>query len=173
METHIESINKGINSAIKELNPASGLRAYGLAESVSVRGDEDTTFPAIVLPDGECISVCGEADKHDVVLYHRLNDKSYTEDANASIGSHKGYAETDDLSLIVFGKREKVSQYKVEEIARKVIASINARTLVRSEFNALQIFANEYAGVTFFLGPEYYLFKINYRITSTYNPRCA
>lgn len=174
METHIESINRGINAVLKELNPASDLLTYGLAESVTGRDEtSNETLPVIVLPDGECYDVYREADKHDVVLYHKLNEIGHTEASNDSFGSGRTYTSVSDMSLLVYGKRAKFSQYTVEGIARKVIASVNARTLVRSDFNALQIFANEYPGVTFFLGPEYYLFKINYRITSTYNPRCT
>jgi predicted kinase len=117
--------------------------------------------------------VYSETDKHDVTLYHRLNDISFQEVTNQSFGSHKKYQEVDDLSLIVFGKRAAIDQFTMERIARKAIASIDARTVVRSDFNALQVFANEYLGVTYFLTPEYYMFKINYRITSTYDDRCA
>lgn len=174
MENHIVGINTRIRSLLKELLPASDLRTFGLAESIALRDDSnDVTFPALVLPDGECYSVFGETDKHDVTLYHRLNDISFQEDSNAAYGSGRGYSETDDMSLIVFGKRKSISPFRMEKIARKAIASIDSNTIVRSDFNSLQVFANEYIGATYFMSPDYFLFKINYRITSTYNARCA
>ena len=174
MENHINGINTRIGNTLKELLPTSDLQSFGPAESIAVRDDSsDVTFPAIVLPNGECYSVFGETDKHDVTLYHRLNDISFQEDSKAAYGSGHGYSETDDMSLIVFGKRAGISPFRMEKIARQAIESDNANTIVRSDFNSLQVFANEYAGVTYFLDPRYFLFKINYRITSTYNARCA
>lgn len=174
MENHINEINKRIGNTLKEQLPTADIRAFGLAESIALRGDSnDVTFPAIVLPDGECYSVFGETDKHDVTLYHRLNEISFQDDSKAAYGSGHGYSEIDDMSLIVFGKRKCISPFRMEKIARKAIADINSNTIVRSDFNSLQVFANEYLGVTYFLHTDYFLFKINYRITSTYNARCA
>lgn len=167
----IEAI-RNINNAIERSLCDIDLQAYGLAESVAVRSDDEVTFPALVLPTSECISVYGETDKHDVTFYHRLNDIAYNEDTTASYGSVKAYQEVADMSLIVFGKRSAISPFEMEQVCRAAIATEKNSTLVRSDFNALQIFASEYVGVTYFMGSAYFIFKINYRITSTYNPRC-
>ena len=168
MEKKIDIINNEICEALEEKN----VLALGLAESVAIRGEEDVTFPALILKSGECINVYAETDKHDVTLYHRLNAISYQENDIYTWGSYKGYTETADMSLIVFGKRDAISQYEMEKIARRAIIKDNANSVSRSEFNALQVFASEYMGVTYFMGTEYYLFRINYSITSTYNARC-
>lgn len=161
-----------INDTIADLLQGEhDLKAYALAESIAVRGDEDITFPALILPNGECIDVYGETDKHDIILYHRLNDISFQEFAG-SYGSHNEYTAVEDMSLIVFGKRECLSPFEMERIARKAISLTDKCTLSRSDFNMLQIFASEYVGVTYFMSPKYYLFKINYRITGTYNAGC-
>lgn len=174
MQEHIKGINQRIKNALEESHQGQfDLKAYTLAESVAIRDESGTTFPAYILPNGECIDVYSETDKHKVTLYHRLNDISFQEDSSRSFGTHKAYTETDDLSLIVFGKRVAIDQFTMERIARQAIAANDARTIVRSDFNALQVFANEYVGVTYFLTPDYYMFKINYRITSTYDDRCA
>lgn len=169
MEKKIDIINNEIQKALGGLD----VLALGLAESVAIRGEEEVTFPALILKGGECINVYAETDMHDVTLYHRLNAISYQENDNAAWGSNKGYTEVADLSLLVFGKRDKISQYEVEKIARGAITKDNANSVSRSEFNALQVFASEYIGVTYFMGTEYYLFRINYSITSTYNARCT
>lgn len=169
MEKKIDIINNEICKALGEKN----VLALGLAESVAIRGEEEVTFPALILKNGECINVYAETDKHDVTLYHRLNAISYQENDNAAWGSNKGYTETADMSLLIFGKRSKISQYEMEKIARGAITKDNSNSISRSEFNALQVFASEYMGVTYFMGTEYYLFRINYSITSTYNARCT
>ena len=169
MEKKIDIINNEICEALGKKN----VLALGLAESVAIRGEEEVTFPALILKSGECINVYAETDKHDVTLYHRLNAISYQENDNYSWGSKKGYTEVADMSLLVFGKRSKISQYEMEKIARGAITNDNANSVSRSEFNALQVFASEYMGVTYFMGTEYYLFRINYSITSTYNARCT
>lgn len=168
MEKKIDIINTEICKALGELD----VLALGLAESVAIRGEEEVTFPALILKGGECINVYAETDRHDVTLYHRLNAISYQEDSSASWGSAKGYTEVADMSLLVFGKRSKISQYEMEKIASGAITKDNANSVSRSEFNALQVFASEYMGVSYFMGTEYYLFRINYSITSTYNARC-
>lgn len=162
-----------INASIAEnLLPSLNIKTYGVAESVSVRGDDNVTLPAMVFPDGECVSVFSEVDMHDIVLYHRLQDIAYQEDARMSFGSRSDtYTQTADMALIVFGKRHSMNQFLVERAARDAIVA-NGGALARSDFNALQVFAAEYAGVTYFLGTDYYLFKINYTLTSTYNARC-
>lgn len=170
MTETVRHINEAIDMALSE--QGADLKAYEIAEAIAVRGEDEITFPALVLPDGECISVYGETDNHDVTLYHRLNEIAFQEDARSSFGRSTGYVATADMSLVVFGKREFISPWEMERIARSAIAACDGCSLVRSDFSSLQIFASEYAGVTYFLSPEYFLFKINYRITCAYNPRC-
>lgn len=168
MQAVIEHINASFADLLQDLD----IKAYSLAESVSMRSEDEVTFPALVLPDGECISVYGETDQHDITLYHRLNGVSYQEDTASSVGSRNGYTETDDMSLIVFGKRESLSPLEAERAARLAIAKQKPCSLSQSDFASLQIFASEYVGVSYFMSPAYYLFKINYRITGTFSPRC-
>lgn len=170
MNETIANINMNIAKAMEER--MSDIKTYGIAESMAIRGDEDITFPALVFPDGECIDVYSETDHHDVTIYHRLSEISFQEDRNRSFGSGTSYITTADMNLIVFGKRDIISPWEMERIVRSAIASCKECRLVRSDFSALQIFATEYAGVTYFISPKYYLFKINYRITDTYNNRC-
>lgn len=173
MKKALEDINTAIKQAVQETWKTADVKTYALAESVTVRADEETTFPALVLPRGECIEVFSRTDKHDATLYHRLTGISYQEDADASFGSGKAYAKTADLAIIVFGKRDKIDQFELEGLIDNVLASNKDCTIVSSDFNSLQIFATEYAGISYFMGSAYFLFKINYRLTSTYNARCA
>ena len=168
----IEHINKAIVENLRKDNPEVDVLPYGLAESNALRGDEDVTIPAFVLPHGECINVYGETDKHDVTFYHRLNEISFQDNEEDSYGGRREYTEVADLSLIVFGKRTIVNPLRVENLARNAIAANSKCSIVRSDFNSLQVFASEYMGVTYFMTPDFFLFKINYRLTSTSRLRC-
>lgn len=169
MEQTILQINEWIKQQLTQVD----IKDFALAESVAVRSEDgEVTFPALILPNGEGINVYAETDKHDVTLYHRLNSISYQDNENVSIGSARGYTEVDDISLIVFGKRKKQNKYELERVIIAALSKNNHISISRSDFNALQIFASEFTGVTYFLGTEYYLFKINYSITSTLNTRC-
>jgi hypothetical protein len=168
MEKAIAKINNSICSLISHLD----VKAYGMAESVAIRGEEEKTFPALILDNGECINVYAETDEHDITLYHRLNSISYQENENAARGDSRGYTSVASMSVVFFGKRKAINQYKLEQIANAAITKDNTNVISGSEFNALQVFASEYMGTTFFIDPEYYLFRINYSITSILNPRC-
>lgn len=172
MIKEIEHINKAIANAIENEGRKINLQTYCLAESIAIRSEEDVTFPAIVLPNGECLDVYSATDKHDITLYHRLNRISYSE-TEQGFGNSRAYNEVDDMSLLVYGKRARIDQLRLEQIICKAIVSNPANTIMESDFNSLQVFASEYLGVTNFMTPAYFLFKINYRLTSTYNPRCA
>ena len=171
-QVQLQNIKDAIVHALIEFPKEIDANTLGLAESIAIRDEgSDTTFPAIVLPNGECINVYGAADKHDVTIYHRLNGINFQENAGASFGSGAAYDEVSDMSIIAFGKRLSISQFRLEELLRKAIVS-QSGTLVSSDFNSLQVFANEYVGASFALPPEYFMFKINYRLTSTWMPGC-
>ena len=166
MQEIIEHINKAIVQAI-ESKPKRQIQTYGLVESVSAKDPEDQehVLPAIVLPNGECYNVYGLADLKDLTLYHRLQSVSYTE--RASYGSRKSYESVADVVLVAFGKRKAFNQFVVTDEINNALRSLKETTLVGADYNALQIFANEFQGLSFFLKPDFFLFKINYRITST------
>lgn len=172
METKIQKINEALQASIIALigyNATSML--YGLAEPVLIRDtDAEQTLPAIVKCDGECINVFKECDVHDVTLYHRLQSKSYT--AKAGYGGRITYDEVCEMSLIVYGFRKAVNPYELEKTLCKAIIEDSARSIGSTDFNAIQVFATEYSGMPFILNPDFFLFKINYRITSTLN-RCT
>lgn len=167
MEKVIWKINNDICDLVKK-----DVKAYGLAESVAIRSEEEITFPALILDSGECINVYAETDMHDITLYHRLNSIAYQDYDGASMGDRRGYTGVADMSLVIFGKRSAINQYDMERIANAAITKHSANTIARSEFNSLQIFATEYMGVNYMMNPEYYLFRINYSITSIFNGRC-
>lgn len=169
MECKLRNLNTAIEAALVGImGNNADVKTYGLAEPVLVRDtDTEQTIPAIVNNAGECINVFGECDLHDVVIYHRLMSKSY--EAKSGYGSRPAYNEVCEMSLIVYGKRQAVNQYNLEKDICRAIIDATDRSIGSTDFNAIQVFATEYAGMPFILNPDYFLFKTNYRITSTLN----
>lgn len=167
MHTIIQSVNEALNSIFSE---RADVQFYGLAESVAARDKNgEKVVPAIILPDGECYDVYGLADMKDATFYHRLQNSQFSQ--VQSFGSAKDYAKVSDVSLIVFGKRKVYDQYVLADTVCSTLGSLRNITLQSVDHNLLQVFASEYSGLSCFLDPDYFLFRINYRITSTFD-RC-
>ena len=163
MHAVIYSINETIASIF---DAEANVQLYGIAESVAARDEEgEKTVPAIVLPSGECLGVYSLADMKDATFYHRLHNTNFT--LTTSFGSRKAYERVSDVSLVVFGKRAKHDQYALADAVCEALGSRTDITLQSVDYNLLQIFSSEYSGLTCFLNPDYFLFRINYRITST------
>lgn len=168
MHSVIQSINEVLDGIFK---PGAKVHFYGLAESVAARDSKgEKVVPAIVLPDGECFDVYGLADMKDATFYHRLQSSQFG--SVQSFGSTKDYEKTSDVSLIVFGKRQVYDQFVLADTVCAALGKIKNVTLQGVDYNLLQVFATEYSGLSCFLNPDYFLFRINYRITSTFN-RCT
>lgn len=167
MHNAIKIVNEQILSIFKK---GAKVQLYGLAESVaSYDKNGGKVVPAVVMPDGECFDVYGLADMHDATLYHRLQNTQFNQ--KQSFGSAKDYEKANDVSIIVFGKRRVYDQFVLEDAICAAIGSLQNVSLQSVDHNMLQVFATEYSGLSCFLDPDYFLFRINYRITSTYD-RC-
>lgn len=173
MITKIDNLNTAFADAIEKLvGTKANAQLYGVAEPVLVRDhDKERTFPAIVTCKGECLDVLADCDINDVVLYHRMRNKTYTPDSSHSRGSRVAYRSTLDMTLLVYGKR-KVNQMTLEESLCNVISRESSCAIMSSNFNALEVYAEEYRGMPFVLNPEYFLFKINYQITGIFDNGC-
>ena len=164
MQTTIERVNETILRVFKRV---ANVQLYGLAESVAARDkDSDRVIPAIVFPDGECYDVYGMADMKDVTIYHRLQSAQFQQ--IQSYGSRKEYNKENDLSMVVYGKRAAYNQYELADAICGAIGSLPEVTLSGVDHNLLQVFASEYNGLSCFLNPDYFLLRINYRLTSTH-----
>lgn len=168
MHSVIQSVNEVLDGIFK---PGAKVHFYGLAESVAAREkNSEKVVPAIILPDGECYDVYGLADMKDATFYHRLQTTQFG--SVQSFGSAKNYEKTCDVSLVVFGKRNIYDQYVLADNVCAALNGISNVTLQSVDHNLLQVFATEYSGLSCFLDPDYFLFRINYRITSAFN-RCT
>lgn len=162
MKSTIHSINKSITNLIGRGN----ILMHDVAEAVIIRESEDKILPAIVCEDGEC-DVNLFDDRFDVGLYHKLNGITYNH--LAGWGDESQLKSVHDMSLIVYGKRDFISPYHMEKIIGEAIGGASVGnvdcTTISADFNRLQVFATEFSGYPFFLQPNVFLFKINYRIT--------
>lgn len=168
MHKLIDSINATIASVFKN---TSDVQIFGLAESVAARDKSgERVVPAIVFPDGECYDVYGLADIHKATIYHRLQNSQFN--STTSFGSFKSYEKVSDISLIVFGERKCYDQFVLADSISAAIGKRSDVTLLSVNHNLLQVFSDEYNGLSCFLNPDYFLFRINYRLTSAFD-RCS
>lgn len=162
MNTTISKINNAIAEAVE-----GDLLIHGLSEAVLIRESEEKILPAIISAEGECDADLFN-DRYDAGFYHKLNGITYNE--VAGWGDYVGKQVVHEMELIVYGKRSAISPYEME---KKVCAAISNATEgdiiclpLSSDFNRLQVFATEFSGYPFFLQPNVFLFKVNYRITN-------
>ena len=162
MNRTIDNINIAITKALAK----GHILVHGLAEAVIIRESEDKILPAIVCHDGEC-DVNLFDDLYDAGFYHKLNGITYNE--VAGWGDDVRKQSVHDMSIIVYGKRECISPYAMEKLVCDAIGQASKGDIicmpVSADFNRLQVFAGEFSGYPFFLQPEVFLFKVNYRIT--------
>lgn len=153
----IEKLNQAIENALNGLK--TNIR--GIAEPILVIDqDGEMEMPAIVMADGECFPIID--DSSDLCSYHKINRKSYTRETNKGYGDKVAITSYDDMSLIVYGVRGKIAALEAEKkITRAISNIVNVESV---EFNRTVIFGTEYSGVQFFLQPNIFLFRINYKI---------
>lgn len=171
MEQFVEQLNNTLASVLDGFKTCKAKTLYGIAEPVLTRDTEnEITLPAIVDELGECYDVFGHVDENDIVLYHKLNSISYS-GSEASYGSRTTYRKEADMSLVVYGRRT-MGRDAVEKALCAKLSGTKGVSLNNTEFGAVQILATEYAGLPYFLNPDYFLFRINYRVTSTLAEGC-
>lgn len=162
MNRTIDTINIAIANALAK----GHILVHGVAEAVLIRESEEKILPAIVCADGEC-DVNLFDDRFDAGFYHKLNGIGYSE--VAGWGDEIRKQSVHDMSMIVYGKRSCISPYAMEKVVCDAIGKATKGDVVclpiSSDFNRLQVFATEFSGYPFFLQPNVFLFKVNYRIT--------
>lgn len=155
-----------INASIAEALAEKSLLVHGLAEAVLIRESEEKILPAIISAEGEC-DVNLFDDMYDAGFYHTLSGITYNE--VAGWGDVVLEQAVHDMAVVVYGKRSQISPYDMEKIVCDSIRNATAGDIIclpiSSDFNRLQVFATEFSGYPFFLQPDVFLFKVNYRIT--------
>lgn len=148
--------------------PDKQLRLNGLAEPIVLRGDSDEIFPVVLTTEGEGLHVFN--DESDIGIYHRITRKTYAYESVKGYGDTKRRTSLYNVSMVVWGNRQKVTDFHTLEslITTKISRYADVTDV---NFNRLQVFGEEFMGVPFFLQPNIFLFKINYKVKST-ESRC-
>ena len=184
---YLQTIVNYINDAIAGL--CDNKKIIGIAQGMPrTNGDKIEIFPSYVNDDGEGVYV-GPDDDFDLITYHKVNSiiasKGRLKSSYGDDGLHDVHSAR--ISLVVFGRRDKLRMSNDEvavqihslfpEAATKEMiksmqlraANINVKDI---NLNDMQVFAEEYQNVPFFLKPEQFLFKLNYNIESAFLKRC-
>lgn len=171
----MEQIINAINEATAAYLTTNGIRAnvHGIAEPAIINeaNGEEQIRPAIIDERGE-IDCDLFDDRYPVCFYHRLNGKTYTGATNGGYGDTIAYTEESDMSMLVYGVRSVIPACRLEENITHTIQSLqykqggtSAYCVVKSvSFDRKQVFLGEYSGIPFFLQPNIFLFRINYKI---------
>ena len=171
----MEQIINAINEAASAFLDCQGIRsnAHGIAEPAIINeaNGEEQIRPAIIDEYGE-IDCDLFDDRYPVSFYHRLNGKIYTGATNGGYGDTIAYTEESDMSMLVYGVRSVIPACQLEENITHTIQSLqykqggtSAYCVVKSvSFDRKQVFLGEYSGIPFFLQPNIFLFRINYKI---------
>lgn len=176
----MDNIVSAINDAVAAFLEKDNIQAnvHGIAEAAIIDdvGGEEQMRPAIISEDGEIDSDMFD-DRYPVCFYHRLNGKTYSGNTNSGYGDNIGYTEEADMSMIVFGMRRAISAHALEEYITNIIQRVTHKKggargycMVKSvSFDRRQVFSGEYSGVRFFIQPNIFLFKVNYKIITARN----
>lgn len=179
------SLNKFIEVINKPLeNIISGIRVYGIAESISRRvGTTVEIIPGIVGNDGE-VKYVGIDDLDSVIIYHKANalgvrlstiKKGIGDEPNAFVNAYS-------MSMIVYLDRKKAKMRPdqlflfiqanlpfliKQEPYRQILTQINTVIL-----NSQAVYDSEYKGTENPLPANHSLMQINYTIESTFDQNC-
>lgn len=177
MDSIINIINGRITTALQDKQEPKLIA--GLTEPVVIReGDDPQTeivLPALIGADGECNTAIFD-DKYGIGLYHKLNSVTYAETTAKGYGDGRKTERVADMSLIAYGQRKTINQYELEKRLHRAITGTRYNgkavcSVTSSHFNRTQNLAGEFGGIPFFLQPDIFLIKINYKITTAL-PEC-
>lgn len=187
MNRLIYIIDNVIDQAIKDNFYYPNTKFYGLCEAVTKDGK---TFPARYKGDGEYDSVDLD-DTYGVRIYHKLIVDNHEEDENKGFGIAKEVVETYGLRLICYGDMTKVNpstaniSYQVSTDIASYLPSIltavqkanlNIRNgsikITGKNLKKDEVYSQEFQGLDSRLGPDKFLFAIDYAITIKFLNSC-
>lgn len=181
---YLDKIVESINDTVKQkLTAFPSAVYYGIVYPIaSTSGKVQNVMPAAIDISGYVNEITFN-DIPQLILYHKLSSSTYSQIKNASYGNeNSGFQHTVDLDLIIMGDRKRlnVQPESLEiAIASNIPSSVKFDSTsyvniypVGANHNSRQLFAQEYAGATFFLKPEYIYFSIRYRVEVRYQKGC-
>lgn len=172
----MEQLVSAINQDIKNRIGGAGckIEMMGIAETAILRDNaQDRMIPALIRPDGQAKPTFYD-DRLDITIYHRIISKTYETQRNAGYGDGTETVETYEMALIACGKRTRMNPHTLERICSRTIAELQATGYklnpIRSDFNRVQVWNQEYGGLPFPLELPIFLFKTTYRVQRKMTP---
>lgn len=156
MHKTIANINEAISNALKDYKTS----IMAIAEPVPVQAN--TKVPALINKKGECNTNLFN-DKCDIGMYHRVLSNGYSSTNAGGVGDNPGLTRQMNMALVVYGKRKACDQFELEHLLISLLSRMQCKPS-ESLFERSEIFASEFAGVEFFIKPDYFLFRIKYSI---------
>jgi hypothetical protein len=188
---YIETISAYINSELNAVfdNPCiTDANIINIAQPLPrAKGEVVEVLPCYVDNSGEAAYV-GPDDDYSLIAYHRIN-MIKTGKANAkAFGDDKQFdANQAQMSLVVFGRRDILQMtapdmaiylqaawpYTVPAAIRQALSFYQVNISINEILlNDMQVFAEEFKNIDYFVKPEQFLFKINYTIESIFQRGC-
>lgn len=158
---------------------------YGLTTSaVVVDGDRTASFPTIINLGGSVVYDVSFSNKVPLAIYHRALTSSLITAAQGSYGDGNITNDqiTTSLRLVCVGNRMDIA-IEPEELAMVIVDSLPTGANIQGvkyikiyptsiQYDAQTVFASEFKNIPFNIGPERFLFSINYTIGGGYFRGC-
>lgn len=177
MKSKIENIVEKINETIvRQLKCKTGeefpIQAFGIAFPIQIKDEEsDSSFPAIVLKDGECHYVFSD-DSYAAGLYHRIISKSYNK--VKGFGRDDLDIEVNDIIMVIWGFSNQIDMNALEFEREIIIPSISKHVaLVSSDFDSHRVSQSEFRNINYLNRPEEFIFSVKYKVQCTFDRKCA
>jgi len=161
----------------------------GLAHIVTASENEnaDTQFP-VIYRDGEPFSV-GLDDTFPLIVYHRQTGDARYEKIEAQFGDENdNLKRVVPMKMVVFGRRS-ILGLTPEELETMIIlaspTNVSPSDLVgtnvdhagieieNSDLVDRNVFGEEYRGIEYPIGPDEFLFKIEYSLAMQFRKHCV
>ncbi len=189
LDKQVELVNAGLTERVFSLLRNDNSLIHGLASQVIQISEEAgyQTFPAFYFEETEPKQIALD-DSYNLIAYHRNTGTRYDEKATSQYGDGRSLTtEVNDMRLIIYGRRAKLrlspqnlSDAIYNEIQRNFtpaeIAPLKLDSLelfVESrELDSFVVFGEEFSGTEFAIGPQDFLIRVNYSLSSIYRRGC-
>ena len=157
----IQTINNGLTTA----KGSGEIRINGLCQTVF---SEEKEAPFIV-ENGEDEYPYID-DDYDMGLFHRINNKTYSNISVGGFGDNYKTICTADISCYIWGKERVLSAEDAENWFIKNTPS-NVQ-IISTNFNKKQNFDAEFKGYDYDISEDYFFIKITYKVDFKINREC-
>lgn len=183
---YIQDITHKIDEALKGhlafLSESVKVQAMGIVQLVRREKDgKETVWPGKKV-DGN-FEFAGVDDDYNAISYHRILALRPTTVTSSGYGDSRGKTKNAvSMCMVLFAKHDCVNMpsevlaLQIQGVLPEQLTIPNfSSTLINLNdivLNEKQVFDEEYKNVTYFIGPEHILLKINYTIESTFQKGC-